>query len=263
MMRWVVQQNLGKRDDTDRMMAAIRALGMSAVGVDVVPFSDDLPDIPNDQPTVFYGATGFINSVYLRGSWRPGTFYDGDAFKFSRYLEEYGDRMLNSGARLTTLGGFKDIGLSPDELVFIRPDRDLKEFAGDVIRVGDFTTWVDDLSYGNYTLRPECPIVVADPVGIRYEWRTFIVNGQVVTGSQYRRDGTLCVEASLPTRVRKFAEACAGVWSPAPVFVMDIGQSGAELYIIELGCVNSAGFYASDIELLIKEISHHIKDTVR
>lgn len=258
-MRWIIQKNLGNTIDSERMISAAQAIGAEALGVDVIPFSDDLPDIPNDRPTVFYGATGFINSIHLKGSWNPGVFYDADKFRYTRYLLEYGERMLNSSVELTTLELFSRVDRDPDAQVFIRPDRDLKEFAGEVITCSEFSSWAQKVSHGGFTVKPDCPIVIAPPVGISREWRTFIVNGRVVTGSQYRRDRVLDVSPGLPDRVAAFADECARSWSPAPVYALDVAQSGGQLYVLELGCFNSAGMYACDIELLIKEISHHIK----
>lgn len=257
-MRWVVQQNLGKSSDTDRVMAAARENGCRVIGIDVIPFSTDLPDVPSDMPTVFYGATQFINNVFLSGMWSPGAFYDPETFRFSRYLLEYGESMLNSSVELTTIDLFGSIERDPEKLIFIRPDRDLKEFAGDVIRTGDFQQWAKRVSHGGYTVTGDCPIVIAEPVGISCEWRTFVVNGRVVAGSQYRCNRILDVKESLPYRVRMFVEEHAQRWSPASVFSFDVAQSGDELYVLELGCFNSSGFYGSDIELLIKEISRHI-----
>jgi hypothetical protein len=57
-----------------------------------------------------------------------------------------------------------------------------------------------------------------------------------------------------------FAEEQAKVYSPADVFVMDVCKSGDGLYVIEIGCFNSAGFYASDLEAIMCQVSEHVED---
>jgi hypothetical protein len=154
---------------------------------------------------------------------------------------------------------FNCIQRDPDSLVFIRPDRDLKEFAGSVIKVSDFENWSHKISHGDFAIKKDCPIVVAEPVGIRSEWRLFVVNGRVVAGSQYKKDDKLCLDNLVPEQVISFANDCISIWNPMPVFVIDIGQSASNLYIIELGCFNSAGFYAADIKTIMKAVTELVE----
>ena len=260
MVQWVIQRNLGRTDDHGRIVEAVSSVGSDPIEVDVIPFSDDLPDVPGHRPTVFYGATGFVNSVITRGSWTPGAFYDAEAFRYSRYLQEYGERMINHGAVITTMQGFQPSGPDP---IFVRPDRDLKEFAGCVIEPARFVEWRHNLLGRGYSIADDCPIVVAEPVGISTEWRLFVVEGRVVSGSRYRSRFILDPSPEVPERVVAFAEESARTWSPQPVFVMDVGLSAGNLYIIELGCFNSAGFYASDVGAVISAVDRHIRSNFK
>jgi hypothetical protein len=40
---------------------------------------------------------------------------------------------------------------------------------------------------------------------------------------------------------------------------MDIGESNKNLYVIEIGCLNSAGFYASNIDKIVCEVSNYLE----
>jgi hypothetical protein len=42
---------------------------------------------------------------------------------------------------------------------------------------------------------------------------------------------------------------------------MDIGLCGEDLYIIECGCMNSAGFYDADIDKIVQSVTEyfHVK----
>jgi hypothetical protein len=99
--------------------------------------------------------------------------------------------------------------------------------------------------------------LVAEPVGISHEWRLFIVEGEVISGSRYRSDGKLVVAPGLPLGVIRFAENRIKDYVPSKVFVMDIGLS-VDYYVIEIGCFNSAGFYAADIDKVVDAVSELI-----
>jgi hypothetical protein len=87
------------------------------------------------------------------------------------------------------------------------------------------------------------------------EWRVFVVDGKVVSGSHYRSYLRLDQKPDLPTKVIEFVEDACKVWVPAKVFVMDVGESYKNLFIIECNCFNSSGFYKSDIEKIVISVS--------
>ena len=64
MINWVVQNNLGNHNETERIENAVRASGANLISTKVIPFSDELPDIPTTEPTFFYGATGWIGKIH-------------------------------------------------------------------------------------------------------------------------------------------------------------------------------------------------------
>ncbi|PKN45645.1 MAG: hypothetical protein CVU63_08600 [Deltaproteobacteria bacterium HGW-Deltaproteobacteria-20] len=253
---WILESNLS-RSGVDQIEAACAALSVPSRRVQVRPFDPDPPDIDVPSPVVFYGATNFVTAIYRSRRYWPGVFFDEENFRVASYLGHW--HMLNSDAELTTLEEFGRRSLDPEQLFFIRPDRDLKEFAGEVVRFADFAVWVDRISAGGGMLGPDCRIVVAEPVGIADEWRLFVVQGQVVTGSHYRSYLRLDVRPDVPVEVVEFAEAMARTWSPAEVFALDVGRSGPDLYVIEANCMNSAGFYAADVPALVARITEFVR----
>lgn len=44
------------------------------------------------------------------------------------------------------------------------------------------------------------------------------------------------------------------------VFIMDIALSGGQLFIIEAGCANSAGWYKMDIDKFVTSISDYMAE---
>jgi len=150
-----------------------------------------------------------------------------------------------------------------DKQFFIRPVKDLKEFTGDVMEFQDVVRWEQKIRYlpgcdNNPTLTPATEIAVSEPVGIAHEWRLFIVDGKVSSGSHYRSYMKLEVKAGVPENVRQFAEEMCKTWTPEKVFVMDVGESAGNLYVIECNCFNSSGFYQSDIDRIIEDVSRMV-----
>jgi len=260
-INWVVQINLGKHyaDDVEK---ACKALGLGFQAEKVVPFSDELPDAPTDCLTSFYGATRWINNIYESGQWTPGVFFNPDSI-LPVWIKHYGKCALNHGAKITTIKGLSSAiklgDYDQDKLLFVRPTSDQKEFAGDVISVNAMDEWADKIITDVLDFS-STEIAVADPVGISHEWRLFIVDGKVISGSHYRSYHKLTINEDLPKGVVEFAEEQAKVYSPSPVFVMDIGQSADELYIVEIGCFHSAGFYATNVTEIIAAVTDYITE---
>ena len=254
---WIVQRNLGNNGE---LVAALDREKIRHLDVDVVPFSDDIPNIDYQGPVVCYGATGFIARVARAGRWQPATFYDPATFRYTEYLAHWGDRMLNSDARVTTIGGFGQESHLPDRLFYVRPVADLKEFAGDVIEFGKLREWFSNISAGEYTLKPDCQIIVAEPTVIRAEYRLFMLDGQCIAASQYKLNGRLASREGCRLDFVLAAEKAAREWSPSPVFVMDVCEARPdEFKIVEANCFNSAGFYKADMDCIVAEVSRFVE----
>ena len=254
-LRWAIQTNLGNSNDIERLVSACRGQGAPTEELRHIPFSTELPALDAETPTVFYGATQFVNQIAADGRWTPGVFFEEENFQFSLCLSKLSNRLLNAEARLTTLAELSQDSRPDKTELFLRPSGDSKEFAGNILTLGEIKKWVESLDDEDMSLTPECSVVVAEPVGLAYEWRVFIVGGRAVVGSQYRRYHRLDVEAGLPDPVVRFAEETAEIYSPAEVFVIDVAQSGDSLFVVEYNCFNSSGFYGSDIETIVASIN--------
>ena len=261
MVKWIVQSNLTsmvETADNTKIETICKKHGLDYEGIKVIPFSGDIPDFDQSVPTTFYGGTGWINNIYNKHPNHKGIFFNPDSV-FTYWIKKYGEKALNCGAIETTFADIIDAKYQDDEQLFVRPVSDQKDFNGGVMSFGEIKLWrdkirsyVSDLDY--------LPIIVGQAHGVAYEWRLFILNGKVITGSQYRTYCVLNVQPNVPQEVIDFAEAQAKVYSPEAVFVMDVCKSGTELYVVEIGCFNSAGFYASNLEKIVCEVSKHVEN---
>lgn len=262
-IHWVVQSNLGNTQDIATIEQACAELGLACTLVKAIPFSTELPDIPSTQPTIFYGSTNFVTNAHRSKQWQPCAFFDEDLFRFSVVHQHYGDAVINTDAVLTTMEAFVQRDYPSTQEFFIRPDNDLKAFGGSLFTFGAFQEWVTKLAQGDFELGLNTPIIMAKPKVLEHEWRLFIVDGKVISGSHYRSYGDLVVLPEVPQKVIQFAEQLAQKWSPAPIFVMDIAQCKGKLGVLEINGFNSSGFYASDIKAIIKAVSDYVANEAK
>jgi hypothetical protein len=264
-IKWVIQNNLINAEDHDRIRDVCIKQGYLFESIKVIPFSPDIPEIGNECPTIFYGATNFINNIYISKKWSPGAFFDIDKFTVRSYMEHYQKSMLNYPCEFFTLESFASSHKADSGQFFVRPVKDMKEFAGNVIEFNEVIKWARDISYAqayfkNPNLNLSTEIAVSEPYNIAHEWRVFVVNGKVSSGSHYRSYLKLDPKAELPEKVIDFVQEQCKIWVPDDVFVMDIGESAGNLYIIECNCFNSSGFYMSNVEKIITDISSNFQE---
>jgi len=257
---WAIQTNLGEIPAIEKLKEACELTGNLFAPFQALPFCDDLPDLPTDRPTVFYGSTNVIHRIHKSGKWNPGAFFNEENFNFLTWSSYY--KCLNADAIVTTLADLVnpwEFNVELDTECFIRPLADDKAFAGVVMTLGEIYKWVEELeNCDSPQVSPTTPILVNNPVGIKQEWRLFIVNGRVSAGSQYRVNHKLKTSPEVPLEVIEFATAQVKLFQPAPVFTMDIAKTGNDLSVIEINCFNSSGFYESNVTALVGDISHFL-----
>ncbi len=60
-------------------------------------------------------------------------------------------------------------------------------------------------------------------------------------------------------RVVAFAGAMAARYGPAPVFVLDVGETEAGLRVVETICFNRAGWYACDAAAIVRRVTAFVR----
>jgi hypothetical protein len=255
-MFWVIQENISNEEAYNSFVQALNDLALPYTVVKVVPFSRELiPDVNPTNPVVAWGSVSMENIAYDKG-WNPGTFFN-DNFDQRIWTSVYGDDMLNADVE------FHEFCKIPafEGTRFIRPVEDKKVFAGMVVHGEEIADWkVAILRYsdGYTTLRPETMVGVSGVKEIAMEWRFFVVNGKVITGSRYRQWG-LSDYRRLEETIGpwEFAQKMVDKWQPAKAFVLDVASPARTPYeykVIEINCINAAGFYCADMRAVIEAV---------
>jgi hypothetical protein len=256
-LTWLLQANLRDRVFLARLEAALEQLGEDRQRVELVPFSPELPALPFEaagRAIVCYGPS-FVPRVAAQPSWKPGIFFNEATFRWSVMARHWGELMFSRDSIVTTAGAVLDELACEPAPWFVRPDADTKAFHGGVYE--DAATLRHHLG----STAPTTPVIKARPRPVDAEWRCFVIGGEVVDSSEYRRAGRRSLYRPAPPRVLELAQVAAAAWTPAAVTCIDIASSGDDFGVLEANCFNAAGFYAADPATVVAAVAAYVRST--
>ena len=226
-IRWIIQDNLIAENDRNQFQEACDKNNITHEEVVVTPFSKKLPDfsVDNDYENIYYGSTTLMDNVYEQFNKPVGLFYNHETFSMENYINKWGDYMLSSEGRITTISDFLSEDNDPEQNCFIRPDGDGKEFDGQVAKFKSVKTFFNRVMQYDVKLDGDSKILVGPAYNIGKEWRNYIINGKVITSSRYRNNFKLSKSGTdIPEDMIKFVEDRCKEYQPHEVFAMDIAQ---------------------------------------
>lgn len=256
-MFWVLQKNLFNEGAFEELLRQLELQDTPYQVVDIIPFAHEMtPDVNPEELVMTLGATS-MSKVSKKKGWKPG-YFDENLLYF-RLLSEYGQHMLNSDAVTYPLRSVRKNW----DIFFIRPNNDNKQFSGQVMTWDEFTVWRDNLikldgESSLTTLTADDLVITASIKEIYAEYRFYVVDGKVITGSMYKRSNKVyyvnVTEFSDP-ELWQFAQKMVDLWSPNRAFALDVSLTEKGYSVIEINAINSAGFYACDMGKFINAIN--------
>lgn len=252
-MHWLLQSNLSTEEGQEPFVTALNAIqrshGATWSWIKLVPFAGTIEPEADYGPRVFpLGSTSILQASQRYG-WNPGVLFNPVTFRFEEWATQWGiGSMINHDAEITTFGAVRPCGR-----VFIRPCEDLKAFTGLVIEADELEQWqrrvadATQSSLDSSLLTPNTQVVVAPVKEITREWRTFVVGGRVVAASQYAELGKRLRDGNVPSEIIAYAQRAVDKWQPADCFVLDVGEVGGRVGIVEVNTLNSSGVYESNV----------------
>lgn len=259
---WIIQSNFLDTNQITPLVEALNEFDLPFKDVSVIPFSDEFatPLELDHQRVIPYGSTKLCKIAEQRG-W-TGLFYDRSTFNVGCWNLERHD-MLNSDPNIMTIreatASFGDVDYPDDEEWFIRPYEDLKAFNGTVTNAKEIRNWVDSVESGNFTFDDDTLVAISVPKKILKEWRYFIVDRKIVTGSSYRTKGLRLTSREEDLDVLAEAQELADGWLPHETCVMDVALTEYGVKVIEFNCLNASGFYYHDIRAFAKEVNSYFE----
>lgn len=136
---WLVQTNVEPESTSHiALRQACFAEQKPFYELSVVPGSKILPELPSiDGPVVFHGRTTLILRALEHPTWQRGVFFDPERFQHRAYVQAYGARVLNADTRVLSWEKLVEEPIAPNGFVFLKPNDDLKHFAGGVRRLSE------------------------------------------------------------------------------------------------------------------------------
>lgn len=250
-MKFIIQYNLINEEQLLKLKEVVCIYPHEYVSV--IPFSHE---IKADKPLegidyIPYGSTLFV-TLTSELKWK-GCYFDLDKFNYAAFLKNRND-MLNSNI-YTIKEALEYLKTqSEDKIWFTRPSKDLKQFSGLVTSskscIEYFTNALLADSSSVAQLKPDTDIVLSEPKNIEAEYRWFVVDRKVVSGSMYRNNGMMFRQRVTEPKIIAEAQTFADGWLPHNNCVMDLALVDGKIKVIEFNCLNGSGFYDNDVKAI-------------
>jgi hypothetical protein len=256
-MQWLVEHMSATDDNDTALLKTFGETGRSHFELKQIPFTQELiglEQIDPNQPALIYGSTQIVEKVARRSGHQVLTFWGADWFDPSKWCGKRDD-LLNPEVKTVTARELRANWVS--EATFIK-SVDVKKVTGMVLEADkdDHDTWLIEHS----DLDGDDLIITAPVVRIEREWRFFVLEGKVVTGSTYRRDGYKVRRHTVSPAAWAAADLAVQKWMPSPNIVIDIARTwGGEYKVIEFNCLSCSGFYSSDVPKLVEALESYAR----
>jgi len=253
---WVVQNNLNFEIGIDNIKTKLKENNIELVEVDIYKGDDNI--YLKDSFEKFEPLN--IDDIFVLGSYRlarmannrgfyPGSFSN-EHYNYASWTKHWTKANMLNGENLKQKVTEIEI---PDhwESVFARPLEDDKLITGGLFKKEDLmmalATKITDINKEKYLIISEKKIILA-------EYRFFVIDGQVITGSLYKIRGQLITADAIDAEALSFAEDMINLWQPSNAFVIDIALTDKGAKIIEVNNISSAGLYKSDVSLIVDKM---------
>lgn len=267
-MLWILNSDLYKEPGYQRLLNVLDRAGIEHMLVKPVPFTnrllpfdtdtskasldiDNMPEpvIDTSKQIMISGSYTLCKIAQSRG-WKPGAFISPN-LRYDMWGKAWdSELLLNPNARICRVA---DANFE-EKAVFIRPVEDSKVFSGRVFHKKEFKSWQKKLVKmdANDPINKDTLIIISRPVEIYTETRLFVVDGVIATASNYKLGNKVLYSDNVDSDIIDFGKYCISQWVPDRAFVLDIARTPDGCKIVEVNCINAAGFYAADMQKYVE-----------
>lgn len=244
-MHFIVQENINK-EDFKEFTDAIVNLGHTFESFYHKPFDNSYPEIDTRKPTFIYAASSVTDAIFDEYNGFAGVFNHTRGINIHNFYKVRADLMWSPRAYQGTLASVLTDIKPNDQLIFARPAIDDKLFAGQVSTQEELIETCKRMINADPSLANH-EVFLGGYKPPNYEYRLFVIAGEVVASSQYRVDGFVYPVEGSPKKVKDKANEFHHVHSdilPA-AYVIDIATNDDEtdIGVIEINCIHNSGFY--------------------
>lgn len=224
-----------------------------------IPFSMTFDIALPDQNYADYFPFSSVNTMLLAKKLGMNVFFTDGKYDYTRFAQEYGPDFINPDLTVIKFKSLLDLK---------GPDIYIRDAYGDNIIKGKVLEGEQEyqMAYGQFMNRSmgdkkitdDYPIIISTPKNIVREYRFFVVNNEVITGSMYQESGQYFIkniDSFDYFSVSLFVEKMIERYSPDKSFVIDIAEmKDGSFKVVECNCINCSGFYSIDIRQVIREL---------
>jgi len=254
-MFYLVQDST--EDRYPALLEAMKKLGIEYEVCKYRPFIHEI-DFTTKRKDVFCFGAYDLTGVAEKYDFIPGQMSN-DNHNYEIYGRKYGlENMLNGDSIVMEFTDEIPNDTEWDEF-FARPTIDQKIWAGKVFSRDEWNKYVDECKNNDTTqfITDVTKVMISSPKNIEQEIRCWVVGGKVITISQYKL-GYRVISKNLDHDMEAFdfAQRMVDKYQTADAFCIDICRTGKGFKIVEINCINGAGFYHMDCEKLIMALEN-------
>lgn len=251
---WFVECSVFPKDEEERLIRCLDEVGLPHRELTGSDLRCGLPRL--SALDVLRGSCWFISEASRTTSWHRELWGSRSSFDYSRPAVRHPQWLLNDHFELLSFhelcwkreaiaAGFAG---SPDR-IFVRPDDGFKTFEGGLIKIDEFDDWIERCRL--LQIPGATKVIVSPPKNIDAEWRCFILDGEVIGGSQYKPTSV----RNLPSAVRRFAlDVDDSTNRPCRAYAMDVAATDQGWRVVEIGCLCCVAFYEADIGSIVERL---------
>lgn len=254
-MLFLVQSNIHSDPDHNRIFQSLEELNIDYETIELNASTESITIQAGRKDVFVYGSVKLARLAKVNTDWYPGSFYGGNHL-FEVISKHYKDNLLNYNVDVFKFGD--TIDWNGNEQKFIKPYKDAKIFTGKLFTQIKWNDFVKNALEAPKTplLHKETLIQASIPKRIEKEARLWIVGTQIVAAVYYKFSDTALFEKEVSKEGIDFAKAMISIFCVAEAFVMDICLTENGWKIVEINCINSAGFYPNlNVNSLIKALN--------
>lgn len=254
----LLQTNFFKESNYDLLVNWLQRNNVGYEIIRFVPYVHDIEFTTKRKDVWCWGSVSMSRAA-KKYDWTPGSMYN-ENHDFEVYAKHYGENMLNHDGVIIKI---EDPLPENYHAFFARPTRDTKAFSGKVFMDYSWYEWIDEQMKSeeeNNMFTPDMKVLVAPLKNIQQEVRCWVVNKKVVTASRYRLGGSILrgiQNYDHETFFIDFAQKMVDIYCPAEAFVIDVCLTNDELKVVEINCVNAAGYYDANMNKLCESLENH------
>ncbi|MGN4128096.1 ATP-grasp domain-containing protein [Lysinibacillus sphaericus] len=264
-MKWLVQEILNNSSNIIRISNALEKCSVDYLLVRVnkdnsLSVIDKDKKIPLDnskkviqtfisnEQIMIYGSKVFAK-IAKDMELQPGSFMT-ERFEFEVFLRELGNELLNNEIIIGELSTLYPIA----EKFFIRPTGNTKLFSGMTVTKKDFLDWQERENKEGSPYIGQA-LMIAPLQRIKVEYRFFVVNQKVITGSSYKVGNKLDSSRKPSAEIVRYAEQIVDKFQLAKAFVIDVAETDKGLKVVEYNNINTSGLYGCDEVAFVRAIN--------